>query len=267
MSVPKTTRRARLGKLELELVARDGRFFGLADRKQCVAGSDAEKVWRQLQDDAGKSDPKYFGYDGARNRFLRLFPGGFHTKGFEEGERNYKLAAKRKLDSTIPLEQALAGSGLGEAALAAFRATNMLSPFEMMRVQELLRGPDGDAVVRTAAAFAQECDKSSLRRLESVLKLRDCAKWTVATYLPFLWRPDHHMFLKPEVTKDYAARVGHPFASVYAAGLNYDVYASLLDLVDRTASEIADLLPRDRIDLQGFIWAVGTYPVEGRNAP
>ena len=40
-------------------------------------------------------------------------------------------------------------------------------------------------------------------------KPHDAASWTVATYLPFLWRPETHMFLKPEVTKDFAERVGH----------------------------------------------------------
>jgi hypothetical protein len=30
-------------------------------------------------------------------------------------------------------------------------------------------------------------------------------------YLPFLWRPEGEMFLKPEVTRDFAARVGRRF--------------------------------------------------------
>lgn len=67
------------------------------------------------------------------------------------------------------------------------------------------------------------------------------------------------MFLKPEVTKDYAARVGHPFAHEYASSLHLDVYSSLLNLTDRTNREIADLAPRDWIDIQSFIWVVGKY--------
>lgn len=66
----------------------------------------------------------------------------------------------------------------------------------------------------------------------------------------------------PEATKDYAARVGHPFASDYETRLNIDVYASLLDLVERTNQELADLRPRDRIDNQSFIWMVGDYKEE-----
>jgi hypothetical protein len=85
------------------------------------------------------------------------------------------------------------------------------------------------------------------------------AKWTVVTYLLFLWRPDTHMFLKPEVTKDFAARVGHRFASDYEARLHLPVYESLLDLVAKTAPELSDLKPQDGIDIQSFIWVVGDY--------
>ena len=67
------------------------------------------------------------------------------------------------------------------------------------------------------------------------------------------------MFLKPEATKDFAARVGHRFASDYTPRLNIAVYDSLLDLAERTTRELSDLKPRDRIDVQSFIWAVGNY--------
>ena len=125
-----TIRTGILGKHTLRLVEMDGQFYGLADSKQCVEGSDADEVWRRLYADAGKSDPRYFGYEGARSRFLKFFPNGFRSDGFGSQERTYKLAAKKMLDATAPLAEALEGSGFGESVLAAFRATNMLSPFE-----------------------------------------------------------------------------------------------------------------------------------------
>ena len=143
--------------------------------------------------------------------------------------------------------------------LSAFHATNMLSPFEKTRVAEMLRGPHANAFVQTAARFAVDATEGGLLELEKVLKPRGCAKWTVATYLPFLWRPEAHMFLKPEATKDFATRVGHPLASLYEARLRFDVYSSLLALVDETSNELSDLAPRDRIDIQSFIWVVGDY--------
>ena len=255
----RTVRQGTLGKRNLRLVQKDGHFYGLVDGLKCVDGPDVDDVWRRLHDDAGKTDPKYFGYPGARSRFLRFSPNGFHSDGFSSQERDYKLAAKRKLDATAPLAEALSGSGFGEAVLSVFRATNMLSPFEQTWVSNMLRGRDADAIVQAAARFTDHATEAALRELEAVLKPHGCAKWTVATYLPFLWRPETHMYLKPEATKDFATRVGHPLASLYEAQLKFDVYSSLLDLVDQTSNELSDLAPRDRIDIQSFIWVVGDY--------
>lgn len=265
MSKAETIRSTKLGKKELRLVRMNGRYFGLADGVRCAEGENADDVWRQLHDDAGKSDPKYFGFDGARKRFLTFFPNGFHSDGYASQERDYKLAAKAKLDDTAPLEKAVDGTGFGEAVLAVFRATNMLSPFEKTRLQDVLRGPHADDFVQAAAHFTLDGSKSHLLAMEQALKPHDNAKWTVATYLPYLWRPDTHMFLKPEATKDFATRVGHRFASEYEARLSLPVYESLLDLVAKTERELADIRPRDRIDIQGFIWVVGDYQ-EGREA-
>jgi hypothetical protein len=259
MSKAETIRTAKLGKKELRLVKMNGRFFGLADGVRCAEGDNADDVWRQLHDDAGKSDPKYFGFDGARNRFLKFFPNGFHSDGYTGQERDYKLAAKAKLDEAAPLARAVDGKGFGEAVLAVFRATNMLSPFEKTRLQDVLRGPRADDFVQAAARFTLDGGRANLLAMEQALKPHDNAKWTVVTYLPYLWRPDTHMFLKPEATKDFATRVGHRFASDYEARLHLPVYESLLDLVSRTAQELADLRPRDRIDIQSFIWVVGDY--------
>lgn len=176
------------------------------------------------------------------------------------------MKAKAKLDAAAPVEQAATGSGFGEAALAAFRATNLLSLFEKTRLQDVLRGSHADDFIRGAARFALGETKVGLAHMQTALKPHDSAKWTVATYLPFLWHPEQHMFLKPEVTKDFAQRVGHRFAYDYEAALRLPVYESLLDLADRTTRELSTLEPRDRIDVQSFIWVIGDHN-EGREAP
>jgi hypothetical protein len=162
MTKAETMRTGTLGKKALRLVKKDGRFFGLSDGIVCIEGENAVEVWRQLHDDAGKGDPKYFGYSGARARFLRFFPNGFHSDGYVAEERNYKVAAKAKLDETVTLDKAIDGAGYGEAVLAVFRATNMLSPFEKARLQDVLRGPSADDFIRAAARFARDGGKTNL---------------------------------------------------------------------------------------------------------
>jgi hypothetical protein len=258
----KTVRTAKLGDLELRLVEKDKQFIGLifsgGPAKVQIEGSSADDIWRRLHDEAGKANPKYFGFDGARARFLRFFPNGFHSAGYEGQERNYKVDAKSALDKTLPLEKAATGTGYAESLLPLFHI-NLLSQYEQMWIRDALRSPDADDFVRAAARFTLGEGKPALLAMERVLKPHRAAKWTVVTLLPFLWRPEQHMFLKPEATKDFATRVGHRLASAYEPRLDLDVYNSLLDLAERTTAELSDLNPRDRIDVQSFIWVVGNY--------
>jgi hypothetical protein len=60
--------------------------------------------------------------------------------------------------------------------------------------------------------------------------------------------------------------VGHSFADEYDAKLDLRVYQSLLGLVAKTEKEIADLHPKDYIDVQSFIWVIGAYK-DGQDAP
>lgn len=258
----KSVKEAKVGNATIRLLRDGSSFRGVVIVGKSITeevGQDADDVWRRLHDAVGRLNPSYFGFDGARARFLRFFPNGFHSPEYESGERGYKLQAKAKLEGTAPLEHALSGSGFGESVLAVFRATNLLSPFEKTRLQDLLRGPQADDFVRGAARFASGDLKIGLGAMAEALRPHDNAKWTVATYLPYLWRPDKHMFLKPTVTKDFAERVGHSFAHRYEPRLDIPVYESLLDLVRRTEHEIVDLKPRDRIDVQSFIWVIGGY--------
>lgn len=270
VGVPRTIRTDTIGKHTLRLVTIGKTFAGLlitaGKQKARIDGEDPEAVWRELKVLVGKSSDAYFGFEGALTRFRSFFPDGFQSAHFENSERDYKLEAKRRLDEQAPLDEALTGTGYGEAALAAFRATNLLSPYEKTRLQALLRGPDADTFVQAAARFATDDIAQALAMMSAVLARYNCAKWTVVTYLPFLWRPENHMFLKPVVTGDFAERVGHPFAHDYQPALDPDVYSSLLDLTETTRKSTRALNPRDNIDLQSFVWVVGEYREEWRHA-
>jgi hypothetical protein len=264
----KTVREESVGQLTFRLLQMEGRFCGVVlgapgGRIGPISGSNAEQVWCQLHEAAGKADREYFGFDGARARFLRFFPQGFRTPSYFETEREYKLRAKQRLDATVPLAEALSGTGFGQAVLAAYHATNLLSHFETIALQRVLRGTSADPFVRAAAHFAQGAGAPALHEMERILRPYDSARWTVVTYLPFLWRPDFHIFLKPEVTQDFAARIGHRFRLDYQPRLSPSVYESLLDMVAQTERVLVDLRPRDRIDMQSFIWVVGSYDEAG----
>lgn len=260
----KTIREETSGKLTLRLLEMKAGFCGIvvgarAGQPVRIEGADPESVWQRLQAEAGQSDRSYFGFDGAISRFRQFYPESFATKNYLIDERDYKLSAKRRLDEAAPVAEAVSSRGLGPAVFSAFNITTLLSPYEKMSVRDALRSPDADDIVRAAARFALGEGAPALIDLRRLLARHRADKWTVATYLPFLWRPDAHIFLKPEVTKEFSARVGHPFHHAYQARLEMPVYESLLDLAAKTRAAVSDLGPRDNIDVQSFIWVVGAH--------
>jgi hypothetical protein len=265
----KTIKEQTIGDLTYRILEKDRGYIGviISNKKGKIGtfdGPNRDVLWSRLFEEAAKAHKDYFGFSGAKARFLKFFPGapaGFYSARYLEpkGERVYKEKAREQLLATVPLSDAAAGTGLGEKVLSVFQRTGIVSPFEKIRTAEMLRGPMADAFVKATARFTLGDDAAALSDMAEILHKYDNAKWPVATYLPFLWQPDRHMFLKPTVTKDFATRVGHRFASDYDSTLTINVYQSLLNLVNQTEHELADLKPRDRIDIQSFIWVVGSY--------
>ncbi|MAK60171.1 MAG: hypothetical protein CMK09_04255 [Ponticaulis sp.] len=236
-----------------------GRAFSKADKGEILRADSLEELRAKLANYVGRVHPNYFGWDGAMKRFSTLFPDGFQSDYYCKKERNYKLVARDHLAEHFPPELAMSGNRDTEAALEGYRKTNMLSKFEQMRVQELLRGSNAQAFIAGAADIVLGDLDTGFSRMIAAAKPHDAAKWPVLTYLPFFWSPKTQMFLKPTVTKDFAERVGHRFQYDYEPTPNVVTYRSLLNLASQTAQKTSDLGPRDNIDVQSFIWAVGAY--------
>jgi hypothetical protein len=84
--------------------------------------------------------------------------------------------------------------------------------------------------------------------------------WPVVTVFPFLALPDEHFFFKPGVTRRAAEAYGSELP--YASRPSWTVYAAVLELAARVRRDLRDLRPRDMIDLQSFLWVLGSdeYP-------
>lgn len=259
----KTIRTEVVAKLTLRMLREGDAFVGIilgGKPATPIRGDNMEIVWAQLRASVGQAHPNYFGFDGAVSRFLHCFPEGFRGQPFLDHERIYKVAAADYLRSTLPLQRgASAGPADAEAAMRAFSKTNMLSAFEQARTRDVLKSDEGAAFIRAAASLAGGESATALAEITRIFQPHGQVSWPAATYLPFLWSPDTQMFLKPNVTRDFAERVGHRFARSYEAALNPTVYEDLLDLAQTTRRELSALAPRDFIDIQSFIWIVGAY--------
>ena len=260
----KTIREEKHGKSVLRLIETKDSYAGViitaGAASAPVVGDDADEVWAEMVRNLGRADPSYFGFDGAQSRFLRLFPEGFTGLQFRSFERDYKEKASAQLNASVPLSAATAPTAAHcELIAKVYSKTNLLSQFEQARTREVLKSGDGPEFVRGAAAVAQGDVAAGLSAMERAFRPHGQPSWPAATYLPFLWRPDTQMFLKPQVTRDFADRVGHEFGRSYSPRFEARVYNSLLSLASATEQAIGSLQPADRIDVQSFIWVVGAY--------
>jgi len=72
----------------------------------------------------------------------------------------------------------------------------------------------------------------------------------------FIAQPRRHVFLKPLTTRRAAAAYGFDFR--YESRPNWGTYSSLREFCMRLQEDLQDLRPRDLIDIQSFIWVLGS---------
>ena len=238
-----------------------GQVFIDMERSPQISANSVGELLELLKAEAARMTKAFVGFEGARKRFRDFMPDGFADKRYVAQEREYKLARRATLKAAAPLSARPFTAQQAGAAAKAF-SINLLHSTEQIRSREALVSPSGPAILEALATFAEAPDQAALDGLARLLKPFEAARWTVITLAPFFWRPERHMFLKPEVTCEFAAAVGHPFHLEYGADLDIGVYDSLLDLTARTEREVEGLYPVDRVDVQGFIWVVGRYVAE-----
>jgi hypothetical protein len=205
-----------------------------------------------------------------RRKFLRFFPDGFVDETYIAWERGYKWEAhqqwERQLDGAT-YRTLLRNRDYAEIAARTVgieARTHLVFSFEKMALRDAVRPAAG------ARAFAQglydfiygpgEMERRFERWCAVVARLprkqSRVSTWPIATVFGFIARPDIHIFLKPNVTRRAALAYGFPFH--YESRLSWRVYASLLDFAATVRDDLADLDPRDMIDIQSFLSVQGS---------
>ena len=205
-----------------------------------------------------------------RKKFLRNFPGGYHSEKFVAWERDYKwqahLAWKEQLNSKLfeSLLEQHAYEKIAQAAVRIETRTNLLFSFEKMALRDAVKTPGG------AKAFAKGLYEYIYGRgpmqdrflafgevLDSLPRVQTRVHtWPLHTVFGFIANPKAFIFMKPKVTKVAAEAYEFPFE--YQSRPNWDTYQSLLDFAATVKEDTADWKPRDYIDLQSFIWVMGS---------
>jgi hypothetical protein len=205
-----------------------------------------------------------------RRKFLRIFRGGFRDETYLAWERDYKLEAHRRWTEVLGREIYQSLLRAGEHAEIAARAvgiearTNLIFSFEKMALRDAVKSAAGARAFATGLYAFVYGDGSAQQKFESwcgvVAKLprrqTRVATWPIATVFGFLAQPNRHIFLKPNVTREAARKFGFPFH--YESRPGWRTYASLLKFAAAARGELSDLQPRDMIDIQSFIWVLGS---------
>jgi len=205
-----------------------------------------------------------------RRTFLRFFPGGFHDPTYLEWERNYKWIAHQQWNEALDADEyrallrAQKFSEIAERAIKIESRTNLLFSFEKMAIRDAVKSSDG------ARAFSEglydflhgegtiENKFEKWREVVGTLprKQTRVLTWPVVTVWGFIAQPLTHIFLKPNVTRLAATEYGFDFQ--YQSSPSWPTYSSLLSFAETIRRDMRDLEPRDLIDIQSFIWVLGS---------
>jgi hypothetical protein len=217
---------------------------------------------------AARLDPKAVA--AAKRRFREIFPGAFRDPTYLDWEREYKENAHHLWEQLLgkPELGRLLRKGahreIADRALAVYTRPrlNLLAMYETMALRDALKDPKGAArfgpalmdLVHGTRPFGDRLDRFTAELDAMPQRQSRLAKWPVATLYPFIADPSQHLLLKPNLIKRAAASFG--FDLEYAAYPNARTYAAFQRFAEAIEGAVAAWGPRDRIDVQGFLWVV-----------
>jgi hypothetical protein len=205
-----------------------------------------------------------------RKLFLQFFPKAFTDEKYFDWERGYKLAAHEQWNEVLnrkAFRALLDEKKFAEIAAHAVRIesrTNLLFSFEKMALRDGVKSDEG------ARMFAEnlyeflhgagKIERKFERWIEALAALprkqTRVLTWTNATVFGFIAQPEKYIFLKPNTTRSAAREYGFDFE--YKSRPSWDIYKNLLEFAETIRRDQSDLQPKDMIDLQSFIWVIGS---------
>lgn len=207
-------------------------------------------------------------------KFLYYFPGGYQDKKYRSWERDYKWNAHKAWQETLGKKefmQLLENKDYTEIARRAIwieSRTNLLFSFEKMALRDAVRPDHGSKIFAEGLFELVYGKKQARKRFETFTEVLEqlprkqtrVLTWPLQTVFGFIADPSTFIFLKPRVTKIAADKYGFDFS--YTSKPNWVTYQSLLDFAEQIKKDTAQFKPVDMIDLQSFIWVMGSdeYP-------
>lgn len=207
-------------------------------------------------------------------KFLHYFKKGFDDEKYIAWERQYKLDAhfqfQQKLNrkSFKALLTAKEFEQISRTAIQIESKTNLLFSFEKMAIRDAVKSKEGAEQFASGLydyLYSGDLLQKRFEKFVQVIsylprKQTRVLTWPLLTVFGFIAEPEKHIFLKPKVTQKAAEKYRFDFD--YISPPNWETYESLLAFAAQIRSDTKNLHPRDHIDLQSFIWVMGSdeYP-------
>ena len=203
--------------------------------------------------------------DAAVQWFETTYPAKFEDEKFVDNDLRNKRAAVEVFHANFGDDRGAAMVADGRHAEIAttldgiYRATNVLSPFEVKAVHKaFVKGDDASTKVlgATLAFIANPGQQSFKAMAEAVSQLpADGGKvhtWPIVTLLPFLGDPKRFIPLKPTNSEIISARMDAKLK--YDTTPNWETYDAFLRMSRTLLDRLAPLGAKDMIDVQAFMW-------------
>ena len=221
-----------------------------------------------------KKDPFQKARMKCRKKFLYYFKKGYADPTYVSWERQYKLDAHFRFQQHLDRNNYLRlldqkkYEDIAQLAVRVESRTNLLFSFEKMALRDAVKPKEG-AKSFAKGLFEYVYGRDTLQeRFESFTeviaqlprKQTRVLTWPLTTVFGFLANPQEHIFLKPRITQIASKKYAFDFQ--YKSKPNWNTYKSLLDFAGQIRKDTADLKTQDFIDLQSFIWVMGSdeYP-------
>lgn len=203
-------------------------------------------------------------------KFLYYFRKGYSDPKYFDWERGYKQVAHEQffeqLNKRVFREylQQKKYNVIADIAVRIESKTNLLFSFEKMALRDAVKSAKGAKDFANGLYEYIYGKKDLKNRFEDfVLVISNLPRkqtrvltWPVVTIFGFIADPMLHIFLKPKVTKIAAEKYDFDFH--YHSKPNWETYQNLLKFAEQIRSDTKKYKPKDYIDLQSFIWVMGS---------
>ncbi len=206
----------------------------------------------------------------ARKKFLSFFPRGFMDEKYFSWERGYKWNAHLLWQEFLGKDE-FTGlllqkkyKEIARLSLYIESKTNLLFSFEKMAIRDALK--TAPALQHFAESlynliYGKETPNERFNNFVATLALLPRKQtrvltWPLVTVFGFIAEPKYNLILKPKVTQ--IAAENYQFNLEYISQPNWNTYQSLMQFANQINSDLSDLKPKDYIDIQSFIWTLGS---------